>query len=172
MENLGLRLRLERKRLGLSQQSFGKIGGVEPNAQGKYESGERSPRADYLQKISAAGVDTQYVLNGTSGGASGCLDRAIQEFSMEVQGSKPIAAIISLLAQLNQNLHLTAQSIADVVNIFAPTGSVECRGELEILLRALHADSNRFVEVAMSRANLPHSTEKIKKLPAIGRPLQ
>jgi len=46
MKDLGNRLKEERKRLGLSQQELGSIGGVEANAQGKYENGERIPRSD------------------------------------------------------------------------------------------------------------------------------
>lgn len=64
MSGLGERLREERKRLGLSQADFGALGGVKANAQGKYESDERSPDAAYLNGIMAAGVDVLYVLTG------------------------------------------------------------------------------------------------------------
>ncbi|MDM3887149.1 helix-turn-helix domain-containing protein [Pseudomonas sp. BCRC 81390] len=65
MDGIGPRLRKERERLGMTQRAFGEIGGVEPNAQGKYESGERTPRLDYLAALAAQGVDALYVLNGT-----------------------------------------------------------------------------------------------------------
>ncbi|TLX52867.1 transcriptional regulator [Stutzerimonas nosocomialis] len=65
MSGLGERLREERKRLGLSQADFGALGGVKANAQGKYESDERSPDAAYLNGIMAAGVDVLYVLTGS-----------------------------------------------------------------------------------------------------------
>lgn len=64
MNGFGPRLREERERLGLTQRVFGDIGGVEPNAQGKYESGERTPRMDYLAAVAAKGVDALYVLTG------------------------------------------------------------------------------------------------------------
>ncbi|MFJ5295795.1 helix-turn-helix domain-containing protein [Pseudomonas sp. NPDC088368] len=64
MKDLGSRLKEERKRLGLSQQEFGTVGGVEANAQGKYESGERIPRSDYLAALDKKGVDVLYVLSG------------------------------------------------------------------------------------------------------------
>lgn len=64
MKDLGSRLKEERKRLGLSQQDFGSIGGVEANAQGKYESGERIPRSDYLAALGKKGIDIMYVLSG------------------------------------------------------------------------------------------------------------
>lgn len=66
MNALGSRLKEERKRLGLSQQEFGTIGGVEANAQGKYENGERIPRCDYMAALGKKGVDILYVLSGTS----------------------------------------------------------------------------------------------------------
>lgn len=64
MSGIGSRLRKERERLGLSQRAFGEIGGVEANAQGKYESGDRAPKADYLAAIAAKGVDVLFVLTG------------------------------------------------------------------------------------------------------------
>ena len=64
MNNLGPRLKEERKSLGLSQQQFAALGGVEVNAQGKYESGSRAPRSDYLAAIGFGGVDVLYLLSG------------------------------------------------------------------------------------------------------------
>ncbi|MGV8920715.1 MAG: helix-turn-helix domain-containing protein [Pseudomonas sp.] len=64
MDHLGSRLKEERKTLGLSQHDFAAIGGVEANAQGKYESGERTPRSDYLAALSGKGVDVLYLLSG------------------------------------------------------------------------------------------------------------
>lgn len=65
MNGIGTRLRQERERLGLSQRAFGEIGGVEANAQGKYESGDRTPKGDYLAAVALYGVDILYVLLGT-----------------------------------------------------------------------------------------------------------
>ncbi|UVJ45917.1 helix-turn-helix domain-containing protein [Pseudomonas sp. LS1212] len=64
MSGIGSRIREERERLGLTQRVFGDIGGVEPNAQGKYENGERTPKADYLAAVAERGVDVLYVLTG------------------------------------------------------------------------------------------------------------
>jgi len=64
MNDLGSRLKEARKRMGLSQQEFGAIGGVEANAQGKYESGERIPRSDYLAALKKKGIDVLYILSG------------------------------------------------------------------------------------------------------------
>ena len=65
MSGIGSRLGQERERLGLSQKVFGEIGGVEANAQGKYESGGRAPKADYLSRVAQRGVDVLYVLTGS-----------------------------------------------------------------------------------------------------------
>lgn len=50
--------------MGLSQQQFAQMGGVEANAQGKYESGARAPRSDYLVALGFKGVDVLYLLSG------------------------------------------------------------------------------------------------------------
>lgn len=64
MTAIGPRIREERERLKLTQRAFGEIGGVEPNAQGKYESGERWPKADYLAAVAQEGADVLYILTG------------------------------------------------------------------------------------------------------------
>lgn len=64
MHNLGSRLKQERLRLRLSQRELGEAGGVKTNAQAKYETGERSPKANYLAAVHAAGVDVVYVITG------------------------------------------------------------------------------------------------------------
>ncbi|MBU1332357.1 MAG: helix-turn-helix domain-containing protein [Gammaproteobacteria bacterium] len=64
MSGIGERLREERERLRLSQAAFGEIGGVKANAQGKYESGERFPSADYLAAVALHGADVLYVVTG------------------------------------------------------------------------------------------------------------
>jgi transcriptional regulator with XRE-family HTH domain len=58
------RLREERERLKLSQVALGEIGGIKKLAQINYESGKRTPDAQYLQAISRIGVDVLYVVTG------------------------------------------------------------------------------------------------------------
>ena len=64
MSGIGDRLREERERLRMSQAAFGEVGGVKANAQGKYESGERFPGADYLAAVAGLGVDVLFVVTG------------------------------------------------------------------------------------------------------------
>jgi transcriptional regulator with XRE-family HTH domain len=65
VKQVGVRLREERKKLGLTQQEFASLGGIATNAQAHYEAGERQPKAGYLIGIAAGGVDILYVLLGT-----------------------------------------------------------------------------------------------------------
>lgn len=65
MKEIGIRLREERLRLGLDQETFGAIGGVKKNAQSNYENGIRNPDSEYLAAIAAADVDVLYVLTGS-----------------------------------------------------------------------------------------------------------
>lgn len=62
MDLIGVRLKEERNRLGLTQEDFAAVGGVLPNAQSNYERGLRSPRACYLAKLAKIGVDVLYVV--------------------------------------------------------------------------------------------------------------
>lgn len=57
---IGQRIREERERLGLKQDQLG----VAPKTQRFYESGERSPDAEYLGRFAEAGADVLYVLTG------------------------------------------------------------------------------------------------------------
>ncbi|KAE9640684.1 XRE family transcriptional regulator [Pseudomonas sp. PB103] len=63
---IGDRLRRERARLNMSQHEFGLIGGVQTDAQYKYERGLRIPKADYLAALAKIGVDILYVVTGTN----------------------------------------------------------------------------------------------------------
>lgn len=70
--NFSERLQDERKRMGLSQEAFGKLGKVEKNSQFLYEKGTRLPDAEYLIQLHANHVDVLYLLSGerTESGAS------------------------------------------------------------------------------------------------------
>jgi transcriptional regulator with XRE-family HTH domain len=63
-KSVGERLREERTRIGLNQDDFAKLGGVNRNTQGSYEKNDRSPDASYLAKVAGSGVDVLYVLTG------------------------------------------------------------------------------------------------------------
>ncbi|MCL2524596.1 MAG: XRE family transcriptional regulator [Betaproteobacteria bacterium] len=52
----------------MNQTELGAIAGVQKQAQLKYEKGERTPDADYLAAIAAAGADALYILTGQRSG--------------------------------------------------------------------------------------------------------
>ncbi|MDD2060843.1 helix-turn-helix domain-containing protein [Pseudomonas sp. GD03860] len=60
----GERLRQERTRLGLRQDDFASLGGVNRNTQGSYEKGERNPDVAYLAAVARVGVDVSFVITG------------------------------------------------------------------------------------------------------------
>ncbi|AAY92830.2 XRE family transcriptional regulator [Pseudomonas protegens] len=107
MSGIGSRLRQERERLGLSQKVFGEIGGVEANAQGKYESGDRAPKADYLSRVAAKGVDVLYVLTGSripiqSGGLSQTEEKVLDCYrALFKEDQDAICRLTSTLAELS-----------------------------------------------------------------------
>ncbi len=61
---IGSRLREERIKLKMTQHHFGSVGGVNTDAQYKYERGVRIPKADYLANIHSLGVDIHYIVTG------------------------------------------------------------------------------------------------------------
>lgn len=64
LNNFPLRLKQERRRLGMNQADFGNAGGVLKQAQSNYEKGLRYPDAGYLGGIAQVGVDVLYLLTG------------------------------------------------------------------------------------------------------------
>lgn len=56
----GPRIREERERLGLTQSQLG----VTPQAQRRYEKGERSPDIEYLAQFAELGADALYLVTG------------------------------------------------------------------------------------------------------------
>lgn len=64
------RLREQREVLGLSQAAMAEKCGIAARSQRNYESGERSPDADYLAALAGIGGDVIYILTGQRAGGS------------------------------------------------------------------------------------------------------
>ena len=64
MPSISDRLTESRKALGLSQQALADHVGISARSQRNYESGERSPDADYLAALIGLGMDVIYILTG------------------------------------------------------------------------------------------------------------
>ena len=61
---IGERLRLARQRLGETQTQFADRMGVTPLSLSSYEAGVSCPRADQLQTLSQAGIDSEFIVTG------------------------------------------------------------------------------------------------------------
>jgi transcriptional regulator with XRE-family HTH domain len=64
MDAIGVRLKQERDRLGLSQDEVCTAAGINRRSQSNYENSVRSPDAAYLASISKLGIDVGYVITG------------------------------------------------------------------------------------------------------------
>ncbi|EKG31597.1 helix-turn-helix domain-containing protein [Pseudomonas avellanae] len=109
MTGIGPRLKKERLRLKISQSALGAIGGVETNAQGNYENGVRSPRADYLSRIADAGVNVTYVVTGFSNSSPTLTAKVTTS-----QESDPLNRVV---ARLHGDLHNVTQNIYHVTRL-------------------------------------------------------
>lgn len=58
------RLRIERERLGISQEAFANLGGVGKSSQWMYEQGRHWPTAEYLESLRQHQVDVGYLATG------------------------------------------------------------------------------------------------------------
>lgn len=65
----GLRLRQERQRLGLTQAEFAAKASINRVSQIFYEKGKNWPPREYIESISALGVDLIFLLHGQRLGA-------------------------------------------------------------------------------------------------------
>jgi len=62
--DIGVRLKAERARLGMTQTDFAALAGAVYKTQANYESGLRTPDAAYLAAVAVYGVDVSYVVTG------------------------------------------------------------------------------------------------------------
>ncbi|HEX8593151.1 MAG TPA: helix-turn-helix transcriptional regulator [Pseudomonas sp.] len=125
MTGIGQRLKQERLRLKLSQSALGAVGGVETNAQGNYENGIRSPRADYLSRIAQAGIDVAFVVTGLrlSEALSPQTPLELSQPQTLIEGQPSEDRLANLVERLQGSLH----DITD--NLYQMTRLADSRGE-------------------------------------------
>lgn len=58
------RLRLERERLGITQEAFANLGGVGKSSQWLYEQGRHWPTVEYMEALRLHSVDVGYLATG------------------------------------------------------------------------------------------------------------
>jgi transcriptional regulator with XRE-family HTH domain len=63
--NFSDRLREQREALGMTQAELAEKCGVAARSQRNYESGERSPDAEYMAALAKEGADVLYILTGS-----------------------------------------------------------------------------------------------------------
>ena len=113
------RLKEERGRLGLSQAAFGEVGGVGKLAQLNYEKGIRSPSAEYLHLLTAAGVDAGYLLTGKrderidAALLAGCISAIDDAFSGSTSDLAQMAAVLYLSAAGKDGVHHRLPELAE-----------------------------------------------------------
>lgn len=112
MPTISDRLVESRKALGLSQQALADCVGISARSQRNYESGERSPDADYLAAIAAAGADVLYILTGQHDPAAPALDAAEQVLVDSYRRCTP---------QARQNLIQTAALLSAGLGVSPPS---------------------------------------------------
>lgn len=71
------RLRMERRRLGLTQEQFAVLGGASKTAQYMYEAGKNWPTCEYLEALRSNGVDVVFIATGARM-ASSAIDWEVQ----------------------------------------------------------------------------------------------
>lgn len=131
MSDFSDRLREERDRLGMTQEMLGEAGGVKKQAQSLYESGKRTPDAEYLERVYRAGVDVTYLLTGrrsVDGGYSTGASVTVLETGGEADRAKyrldessPLqwrdVLIIAVDELRDAGLSLPGEKLAEVVDL-------------------------------------------------------
>jgi len=149
MNGIGKRLKQERKRLKLTQSALGAIGGVEANAQGHYESGQRLPRADYLFRIAAAGVDISRVVTGID--SNNRLEMPVLPSLAHDDDFDSTESVVKIIGQLRQSLWVTANALCEVTRMIDSREQPETGDHAEDHLRVLQGDADMFVALALSK---------------------
>lgn len=141
MSNLGDRLVEERKRLGLSQEAFGALGGVSKFSQLAYEKGTRKPDSDYLEAIAMHDVDVAYVLTGHRALMAGYVPPASVRYTPPA-GSQALVVEEALKTEGTVTRELTPEEAAllDNYNAADEKGRAAARGVLDALAQPKRAN--------------------------------
>ncbi|OCG02933.1 helix-turn-helix domain-containing protein [Gilliamella sp. wkB112] len=124
-KNIGLRLKEERERMGLSQVAMGEIANVKKLTQLNYEKGERFPDALYLSTLANFGLDVQYVVTGIRTTSNLSVDEQdlIDKFRTAPLAVKA-ATLGALMAGTAQQTSKTKQIINGSVNGQISAGNI------------------------------------------------
>jgi len=117
--SLFLRLKDERKRLGLKQTEMSALAGVSRETWSRYESGGIGPGVEVLVAIAAAGADVQYVLTGRRGVPAMTEEQERAGYRVEVLSPSESQALAALRASgvlgVNVNISGNAGQAAGII---------------------------------------------------------
>ena len=112
-KNIGLRLKEERERMGLSQVAMGEIANVKKLTQLNYEKGERFPDALYLSTLATFGLDVQYVVTGIRTTSSLSVD---EQDLIDKFRTAPLAIKAAALGALTAGTAQQSNSTNQIIN--------------------------------------------------------
>ncbi len=146
MKGIGVRLRQERNRLKLSQSALGAIGGVETNAQGNYENGTRSPKADYLLRIAEAGVDLNFVMSGNRSSAD-AMNRSPADDPEERPDVHP--HLTKVTHQLHRNLYGLIEASLQLTQLIEVRNHDARFSEAKVQLETIRVEAQSLAQATM-----------------------
>ncbi|WP_199637241.1 helix-turn-helix domain-containing protein [Serratia sp. PAMC26656] len=98
--DIGGRLREERKKFNLNQGDFAKLADFSRNAQAMYERDETAPGARYLVRLAEIGADVLYILTGNRSASAGEISNEELEL-IQLYRSAPLVVKAAALAALS-----------------------------------------------------------------------
>ena len=125
----GEKIRHERRRLGLNQTDFARLGGVSKATQVAYEAGTTLPQIDYLARLHLAGVDALWILTEMPEGYLGPWQREllseiwalVEEWASERGKPTPLAErqhlVFTLYHQFLQRRKIDAAQAGNVLKL-------------------------------------------------------
>lgn len=122
VEAFSLRLREERKRLKLSQEEFGDLGGVSKTAQYLYESERNWPTLEYLEALRMRGVDVGFIATGK---------RANQDI-LDWELLKNAFLLIQRTFAQRQDMSFTAEQLFDAFKSVVDAANGSTRPEINV----------------------------------------
>jgi len=122
IEAFSLRLREERKRLKLSQEEFGHLGGVSKTAQYLYESEKNWPTLEYLEALRLKDVDVGFIATG----------KRTSQDNLDWELLKNAFLLIQRSFAQRQDMSFTAEQLFDAFKSVVDAANGSTRPEINV----------------------------------------